>query len=78
MDEIIEEELNKFLGAVQNKFQREFEKGIRKISSEMQMYITQEKHNKTGILQFIQCQHCKCHYSENETHSCNIRGKINA
>ncbi|WP_078129684.1 hypothetical protein [Leptospira alexanderi] len=81
LDEIIEEELNKLLGAVKNKFQTEFENGIKKVSSEIRSLVTQEeeKQNDSGIFQFIQCEKCQRFHFENENHVCNaLRGKANA
>ncbi|EMY23590.1 hypothetical protein LEP1GSC115_0893 [Leptospira interrogans serovar Australis str. 200703203] len=78
LDEVITDELNKFFGIVKNRFQREFENGIRNVSSELQTYITQgNKHNE--IFEFIQCEKCTRYHFENEKHVCNmLRGKRNA
>ncbi|WP_078126230.1 hypothetical protein [Leptospira alexanderi] len=80
LDEIITEELNKFFGIVKNRFQREFEHGIRNVSSELQTYITQEvEHNESEIFEFILCEQCERYHFENEKHVCNmLRGKRNA
>ncbi|EMN45413.1 hypothetical protein [Leptospira weilii] len=80
LDEIITEELSKLFGIVKNRFQREFEKGIQNVSSELQTYITQgDKHNESEIFEFMLCEQCERYHFENEKHVCNmLRGKRNA
>ncbi|EMP03495.1 hypothetical protein [Leptospira santarosai] len=78
LDEIITEEFDKLLGTIRNKFEREFENGIRSAFSEMRTCITQRQ-NDTGIFNFIQCEQCKRFHFENEEHVCKaLRGRSNA
>ncbi|WP_061235781.1 hypothetical protein [Leptospira weilii] len=77
IDEIVENELNRFLDAVTNKFDSEMERGIRDVSTGIIAFITEDNgqsRNHVGIYEFTQCSRCKTYYSDHEKHNC--QGKI--
>ncbi|EKO16408.1 MULTISPECIES: hypothetical protein [Leptospira] len=77
IDEIIENELSRFLEAVTNKFHSEMERGIQNASAGIVAFITEDNgpaRNSVGIYEFSQCTRCKTYHSSLEKHVC--RGNI--
>ncbi|EMN90394.1 hypothetical protein [Leptospira weilii] len=85
IDELIEEELNKFFGVVKERFYSELEKGIKNVSTGITTLITEDKksgdrfefRDTTDVYEFKQCSYCKKYHFETEKHACE-RGKTNA
>ncbi|MDI7213238.1 hypothetical protein [Leptospira santarosai] len=89
IDEIIEQELGRFLDAVKEKFYSEVEKGIKDVSTGIIALVTEDKMNlkpneKRGfsfrdpvsVYEFTQCPFCKEYYFEQSPHQC--KGNQNA
>ncbi|EMK05441.1 MULTISPECIES: hypothetical protein [Leptospira] len=77
IDEIIENELSRFLEVVTNKFYLEMERGIQNASAGIVAFITEDNgltRNTMSIYEFSQCSRCKTYHSNLEKHVC--RGNI--
>ncbi|EMO46760.1 hypothetical protein LEP1GSC187_2205 [Leptospira santarosai str. ZUN179] len=89
IDEIIENELGRFLDAVKNKFHSEVEKGIQDVSTGIIAWVTSDKTNlkpdrernfgyrePISVFELNQCPFCKKFYFNEDKHSC--KGNQNA
>ncbi|URD71577.1 hypothetical protein [Leptospira borgpetersenii] len=73
IDEIIENELSRFLEVVTNKFYLEMERGIQNASAGIAVFITEDNgpiRNTVSIYEFSQCSRCKTYHSNLEKHIC--------
>ncbi|UOG28975.1 hypothetical protein [Leptospira noguchii] len=73
IDEIIENEFDRFLEAIKSKFNSEMERGIRDVSTGIIAFITEDNgpiRNNVGIYEFSRCSRCKTYYSDHEKHIC--------
>ncbi|UOG50286.1 hypothetical protein [Leptospira noguchii] len=83
IDEIIEQQLGRFLDAVKEKFYSEVEKGIQEASTGLIAFVTSDKlksesiekehfgyREPVGVYEFNQCPHCKQFYFNQDKHIC--------
>ncbi|MDI7209084.1 hypothetical protein [Leptospira santarosai] len=83
IDEIIEQELGRFLDAVKEKFYSEVEKGIQEASTGLIAFVTSDKlksesgekrnfgyREPISVFELNQCPFCKKFYFNEDKHSC--------